>query len=69
MMPDGSKSAAESLPLSGYKVIELGHSVAAPYAGLVLAEMGAEVIKVERPGAGDDCRKGAANRHSPRNRP
>ncbi len=44
------------LPLSGYKVIELGHSVAAPYAGLVLAELGAEVIKIERPGVGDDCR-------------
>jgi len=37
-------------------VIELGHSVAAPYAGLVLAELGAEVVKVERPGKGDDAR-------------
>ena len=55
-MPDGTTIADENLPLSGYKVIELGHSVAAPYAGLVLAEMGAEVIKVERPGVGDDCR-------------
>ncbi len=44
------------LPLSGYKIIELGHSVAAPYAGLLLAELGAEVIKIERPGVGDDCR-------------
>lgn len=48
--------ADDHLPLAGYKVIELGHSVAAPYAGLILAEMGAEVIKVERPGVGDDCR-------------
>ena len=47
---------ADGLPLSGYTVIELGHSVAAPYAGLILAELGAEVIKVERPDVGDDAR-------------
>jgi crotonobetainyl-CoA:carnitine CoA-transferase CaiB-like acyl-CoA transferase len=45
-----------ALPLAGIRVIELGHSVAAPYAGLVLAELGAEVVKVERPGRGDDAR-------------
>jgi len=44
------------LPLSGIRVIEIGHSVAAPYAALVLAELGAEIVKVERPGAGDDAR-------------
>ena len=44
------------LPLDGIRVIEIGHSVAAPYAALVLAELGAEVVKIERPGAGDDCR-------------
>lgn len=44
------------LPLDGIRVIEIGHSVAAPYAALVLAELGAEVIKVERPGTGDDAR-------------
>ena len=55
-MTDGAASIDPNLPLAGYTVIELGHSVAAPYAGLVLAEMGAEVIKVERPGVGDDCR-------------
>ncbi len=44
------------LPLDGIRVIEIGHSVAAPYAALVLAELGAEVVKVERPGAGDDAR-------------
>jgi crotonobetainyl-CoA:carnitine CoA-transferase CaiB-like acyl-CoA transferase len=42
-------------PLSGYVVIELGHSVAAPFAGQVLADLGAEVIKIEKP-AGDDAR-------------
>jgi crotonobetainyl-CoA:carnitine CoA-transferase CaiB-like acyl-CoA transferase len=44
-----------SLPLAGCVVIELGHSVAAPFAGQILADLGAEVIKVEKP-AGDDAR-------------
>jgi len=46
----------DALPLAGMRVIEIGHSVAAPYAALILAELGAEVIKVERPGQGDDAR-------------
>ncbi len=46
----------DALPLAGYRVIEIGHSVAAPYGALILAELGAEVIKVERPGHGDDAR-------------
>ncbi len=44
------------LPLAGIRVVELGSSVAAPYAGLILAELGAEVVKVEKPEKGDDCR-------------
>ncbi len=44
------------LPLSGVKIIELGQNLAGPYAGFILACMGAEVIKVERPGGGDDAR-------------
>jgi len=43
-------------PLSGLTVIEIGHSVAAPYAGMILGELGAEVIKVENPKGGDPCR-------------
>jgi len=43
-------------PLSGLTILELGHSVAAPYAGLILAELGARVIKVENPGTGDYAR-------------
>jgi crotonobetainyl-CoA:carnitine CoA-transferase CaiB-like acyl-CoA transferase len=43
-------------PLSGLTVIEIGHSVAAPYAGVILGELGAEVIKVENPKGGDACR-------------
>jgi len=43
-------------PLAGITVVELGHSVAAPYAGLILADLGARVIKVENPGSGDYAR-------------
>ena len=45
-----------SLPLGGIQVLEIGTSVAAPYAGWVLAALGASVIKVERPRRGDDIR-------------
>jgi crotonobetainyl-CoA:carnitine CoA-transferase CaiB-like acyl-CoA transferase len=43
-------------PLSGLIVIEIGHSIAAPYAGMILGELGAEVIKVENPKGGDAAR-------------
>jgi crotonobetainyl-CoA:carnitine CoA-transferase CaiB-like acyl-CoA transferase len=43
-------------PLAGTVVIEIGHSIAAPYAGMILGELGAEVIKVENPKGGDACR-------------
>ena len=44
-------------PLSGITVVEIGSSVAAPYAGWILAMLGAEVVKVENPGRGDDARQ------------
>jgi crotonobetainyl-CoA:carnitine CoA-transferase CaiB-like acyl-CoA transferase len=47
---------SSSSPLSGLVVIEIGHSIAAPYAGMILGELGAEVIKVENPHAGDAAR-------------
>lgn len=43
-------------PLESIIVVELGHSVAAPIAGLILAELGATVIKIENPQGGDDAR-------------
>lgn len=46
----------KKLPLEGILVLELGHTVMGPTAGLVLADMGADVYKVERTGKGDDTR-------------
>ena len=43
-------------PLAGMRVIEMGSSVAGPYAGWVFAQLGAEVIKVEDPRTGDATR-------------
>jgi crotonobetainyl-CoA:carnitine CoA-transferase CaiB-like acyl-CoA transferase len=43
-------------PLAGLKVIELARILAGPWAGQLLADLGAEVVKVERPGSGDDTR-------------
>lgn len=43
-------------PLADLKVIELARILAGPWAGQMLADLGAEVIKVERPGVGDDTR-------------
>lgn len=47
------------LPLEGMRVVEMGQIVAGPTAGLILADMGADVIKVEPPGAGGPSRPGS----------
>jgi crotonobetainyl-CoA:carnitine CoA-transferase CaiB-like acyl-CoA transferase len=55
-------SAAEqrsALPLDGIRVLELGHIVAGPSAGLILADLGADVCKVEDPRTGDTARNQA----------
>lgn len=45
-----------ALPLAGLRVLELGNYIAAPTAGRLLADFGAEVVKVERPRTGDELR-------------
>lgn len=45
-----------SLPLEGIKVIELGNFIAGPFCGMLLGDMGADVIKIERPKNGDQTR-------------
>jgi len=50
--------------LKGVRVVELGTSIAAPYGAWILATMGAEVVKVERPGKGDDARTWGSEYHS-----
>jgi crotonobetainyl-CoA:carnitine CoA-transferase CaiB-like acyl-CoA transferase len=45
------------LPLSGIRVLELAQIVAGPFCGTLMAEFGAEVIKTELPGKGDDLRR------------
>src|ERR1700675_4898958 len=48
--------AAQELPLSGVRVIEMTHMVMGPTCGMILAQLGAEIIKVEPP-AGDKTRR------------
>lgn len=43
-------------PLAGVRVVELARVLAGPWCGQLLADLGAEVVKVERPGSGDDTR-------------
>ena len=43
-------------PLDGVRVVEIGQALAGPLAGVILSDMGADVIKVEKPDGGDDAR-------------
>lgn len=45
------------LPLDSVRVVELGTSIAGPYCGLILAALGADVVKIEPPEIGDDTRR------------
>jgi crotonobetainyl-CoA:carnitine CoA-transferase CaiB-like acyl-CoA transferase len=47
-------------PLQGYRILEIGHMLAGPYCGMLLADLGAEVIKVET-GEGDISRRSGPN--------
>jgi crotonobetainyl-CoA:carnitine CoA-transferase CaiB-like acyl-CoA transferase len=52
-------------PLTGMMILELGTFITAPYAGMLMADLGAEIIKVERPGLGDPFRSFEGGLYSP----
>ncbi len=60
MAPEGRSEATRektaSGPLDGIRVIEVGTLISGPFAGRLLCDMGAEVIKIEPPGAPDPLR-------------
>jgi crotonobetainyl-CoA:carnitine CoA-transferase CaiB-like acyl-CoA transferase len=55
-MKGNRQAETAELPLAGITVVELCHSVAGPYAASILADLGADVVKVESPGKGDYAR-------------
>ncbi|MBL23239.1 MAG: hypothetical protein CMM48_05010 [Rhodospirillaceae bacterium] len=55
-MSEKGTSSNASLPLAGVRVIDFTHVISGPFCTMMLAHMGADVVKVERPGVGDSLR-------------
>jgi len=56
-MSPASSMPAAALPLAGVRVLELGQIAAGPFAASLLADLGADVVKIERPDGGDGMRQ------------
>ena len=56
MMNSSASQTNRPLPLAGVKVLDVSQVMAGPYCCMLLADMGADVIKVEPPGSGDQTR-------------
>lgn len=64
-MTTGNEDLQMESPLSGVRVLEIAQFIAGPFAGQQLADYGAEVIKIERPGGGDPFRTYVGGRNVP----